>query len=67
MVQKSTNMDVFDVNSLLQGIEEVLVSVASNIDPSALLDTDNMVTLILENILQQIIVLQPLLCGSSWH
>ena len=55
-------MDVVDADSLLQRIEEALVSVVSNIEPSAFLDCSNWVILVLENILQQVIALQPLLC-----
>jgi len=56
-----------DVDSLLQGIEEALVWVASNMEPSIFLEDCNTVIindsiLVLENrLLQQIVILQPLL------
>lgn len=59
---KSAYMDIVDVDGLLQRIEQALVSVVSNIEPSTFLDSGNGVILVLENILQQVITLQPLLC-----
>ena len=47
------------VNEILQGIEQALSSVTSNIEPC---NSSDGVLLALENILQRLIVLQPFLC-----
>lgn len=55
-------MDTAHVGELLMGIETALSSVLSNFDPAAPLDMRDGALLTLENILQRVIVLQPLFC-----
>ena len=55
-------MDIADTEALLVGIETALTSILSNFDPATPLDMRDEVLLTLENVLQRVIVLQPLLC-----
>ena len=55
-------MDIADTEALLAGIETALTSILSNFDPVTPLDMRDGVLLTLENVLQRVIVLQPLLC-----
>lgn len=55
-------MDIADTEALLAGIETALTSILSNFDPATPLDMRDGVLLTLENVLQRVIVLQPLLC-----
>ena len=55
-------MDIADTEALLAGIETALTSILSNFDPATPLDMHDGVLLTLENVLQRVIVLQPLLC-----
>ena len=55
-------MDIADIRDLLVGIDTALSSVLSNFDPAMPLDMRDGVLLTLENVLQRVIVLQPLLC-----
>ena len=55
----NTDCHTNPVNEILQGIEQALSSVTSNIEPC---NSSDGVLLALENILQRLIVLQPFLC-----
>lgn len=69
MNMKSTGpVNDMDVDTLLQGVEDTLVFLGHNIDPSMFLDSNsvntdpiNDIILLLENLLQRLVAFQPLL------
>ena len=58
----NNNCQTNPVNEVLQGIEQALILIISNIDPITFLNSPDGILLALENILQRLIVLQPFLC-----